>query len=121
MGKDYPRSARISAQIQQVISEILVKKTKDPRLSGVSITDVRMSSDLSVASIYFSMHDANDKKKQDADKGFKSAKGFFKKVIGSQLKLRYTPELKFYYDTTLEHGEKIDKLLNELKEKENWS
>lgn len=120
MNKDYPRSARIGTQIQQVISEILVKKTKDPRLSGVTITDVRMSSDLSCANIYFSVTRGDSKKQEDAQKGFKSARGFFKKVIGSQLKLRYTPELKFFYDTTLENGQKIDELLNALKEQENW-
>ncbi|MGM0417216.1 MAG: 30S ribosome-binding factor RbfA [Thermodesulfobacteriota bacterium] len=121
MNKDYPRSARIGVQIQEVISEILVKKTKDPRLSGVSITDVKMSGDLTCAYIYFTVSRVEKKSAKDAEKGFQSAKGFFKKMIGSQLKIKYTPELRFYYDTVLDYGEKIDNLVESLNTDENSS
>lgn len=121
MNKDYPRSARIGSQIQEVVSEILVKKVKDPRLSGVAVTDVRMSGDLSCAYIYFCVYENSKKVVENAEKGFNSAKGFFKKVVGNQLKLRYTPELKFIFDSTLENARRMDDLLKTLKEKENWS
>jgi ribosome-binding factor A len=121
MNKDYPRSARIGTQIQAIVSEVLIKKTKDPRLSGVSITDVKMNGDLSCAYVYFTVTGADDKKIKEAQKGFKSAKGFFKKKIGSELKLRYTPDLKFYYDSVLDSGQRMEELLKSLKETENWS
>ena len=121
MNRDYPRSARIAKQIQEVISEVIVKKTKDPRLRNVGITDVKMSSDLSCAFVYFSVTGAGKKEIKEAESGFKSAKGFLKKTIGVQLKLRYTPELKFHYDTVLDNGQRIDDLLKTLKRKENWS
>lgn len=119
--KDYPRSARIGNQIQQVVSDVLRKKTKDPRLHDVGITAVKMSSDLSKAYIYFALSIPGKKAKKDAEAGFKSAKGFLKKTIGKELNLRYIPELNFLYDSALDNGQKIDDLLKSLKEKENWS
>ncbi len=121
MNKDYPRSARIGSQIQEVVSEILVKKIKDPRLSGAAVTDVRMSGDLSCAYIYFSVYGSGKEVVENAEKGFKSAKGFFKKAVGNQLHLRYTPDLKFIFDFTIENARRMDELLKTLKEKENWS
>jgi len=121
MVRDYPRSARIASQIQEVVSEALIKKIKDPRLADASITEVRMSSDLSYAYIYFSISFPSPKKVKDAEKAFYKAKGFFKKNLGQSLNLRYIPELKFEYDTVLENGQKIDQLLKSLKEKEHWS
>lgn len=121
MGRDYPRSARISAQIQEVISGVIVKKTKDPRLQNVGITGVKMSKDLSCAYIYFSVTGTGKKRIDEAQAGFNSAKGFLKKVVGSELKLRYTPELKFQYDAVLDSGQRMDDLLKKLKEEENWS
>ncbi|MGE4519783.1 MAG: 30S ribosome-binding factor RbfA [Desulfobacteraceae bacterium] len=121
MNKDYPRSARIGTQIQAIVSEVLIKKTKDPRLSGVSITDVKMNGDLSCAYIYFAVTGTGEKRIKEAMSGFKSAKGFFKKKIGTELKLRYTPELKFYYDSVLDSGQRMEDLLKSLKETENRS
>eukprot|EP00767_Chilomastix_cuspidata_P000024 gnl/Chilomastix_cuspidata/10049.p2 GENE.gnl/Chilomastix_cuspidata/10049~~gnl/Chilomastix_cuspidata/10049.p2 ORF type:complete len:129 (+),score=11.09 gnl/Chilomastix_cuspidata/10049:1429-1815(+) len=121
MSKDYPRSARIGSQIQEVVSEILVKKTKDPRLSGVAITAVKMSGDLSSAYVYFSVYSDDKKAIKDAENGFKSAKGFFKKVVGNQLKLRYTPELKFMFDSTMENARRMEDLLKTIKKEEDWS
>ncbi|MDY0360467.1 MAG: 30S ribosome-binding factor RbfA [Desulforegulaceae bacterium] len=119
MNKDYPRSARIGTQIQAIVSEVLIKKTKDPRLFGVSITDVKMNGDLSCAYVYFAVTGANEKKIKEVQSGFKSAKGFFKKVIGTEIKLRYTPDLKFYYDSVLDQGQKMDELLRSLNKAEN--
>lgn len=121
MNKDYPRSARIGTQIQAIVSEVLIKKTKDPRLSSVSITDVKMNADLSCAYVYFAVTGTGDKRIKEALNGFKSAKGFFKKKIGTELKLRYTPDLKFYYDSVLDTGQKMDELLKSLNKEENRS
>jgi len=121
MNKDYPRSARIGTQIQAIVSEVLIKKTKDPRLSGVSITDVKMSADLACAYVYFAVTGTGEKRIKEAQNGFKSAKGFFKKKIGTELKLRYTPDLRFYYDSVLDSGQRMEELLKSLKETENRS
>jgi len=119
MAKDYPRSARIGTQIQVIVSEVLIKKTKDPRLSGVSITDVKMTSDLSCAYVYFAVTGTGEKRIKEALKGFKSAKGFFKKTIGTELKLRYLPDLRFYYDSVLDSGQRMEELFKSLKPSEN--
>ncbi|MDY0131059.1 MAG: 30S ribosome-binding factor RbfA [Desulforegulaceae bacterium] len=121
MAKDYPRSARIATQIQVIVSEVLIKKIKDPRLSGASITAVKMNKDLSSAYVYFAVTGADKNKAKEAEKGFHSAKGFFKKKIGTELKLRYIPELKFFYDTVLDNGQKMEELFKSLKKTENRS
>jgi len=112
--KPFARSDRVGGQIQKVLSEILLKKVKDPRLENASITDVRMSRDLRIARIYFV---ASGKKQsiEEAAEGFKSALGYVKRTLARQLGLRYMPELKFFYDESFEYGSHIDDVLKALR------
>ena len=112
--KPFARSDRVSGQIQKVLSEILLKKIKDPRLENASITDVKMSRDLRIARIYF-VASGNKKSMEDAVEGFKSALGYVKRTLASQLGLRYMPELKFFYDESFDYGSQIDKVLKAVK------
>ena len=112
--KPFARSDRVSGQIQKVLSEILLKKIKDPRLENASITDVKMSRDLRIARIYF-VASGNKKSMEDAVEGFKSALGYVKRTLARQLGLRYMPELKFFYDESFDYGSQIDKVLKAVK------
>jgi len=112
--KPFARSDRVSGQIQKVLSEILLKKIKDPRLEKASITDVKMSRDLRIARIYF-VAPGNQKSLEEAAEGFKSALGYVKRTLARRLGLRYMPDLKFFYDESFDYGSRIDKVLKAVK------
>ena len=107
------RPHRVGDQILKEISSLLLLKVKDPRLKGVTITDVKVSKDLRHAHVYYSLF-GQDAQKEHAQAGFESARGFIRKVIGEKLHLRYVPDIQFRYDVSLEYGQKIDKLLEEV-------
>ena len=87
---------------------------KDPRASMAFITGAKVSDNLSVANIYFSvMEDSADK--QEVLKGLERAKGFMRTALAKRLKLRRIPELNFMFDTALERGYKVDEVLREIK------
>lgn len=120
MGKGY-RAERLGGEIKKVISELLLKDIKDPRLSGfVSISAVEVTADYSYATLYVSILDnpGNDvieeERKQEVLDAFKSAKGLIRKEIGRQIKLRHVPDILFKIDTSLEYGRHISRVLAEL-------
>jgi ribosome-binding factor A len=97
-----------------VLSDVLLKRIKDPRLKSATITDVKISRDLRIARIYFTTN--GDKKSvEEAIEGFKSAIGYVKRTLAGQLGLRYMPELRFFYDESFDYGSHIDKILKEVK------
>jgi ribosome-binding factor A len=111
--KPFARSDRVGGQIQKVLSDLLLRRVKDPRLKSASITGVKMSRDLRIARVYFITSD----KKNTVDKtieGFKSALGYVKYKLAAELGLRYMPELRFFYDESFEYGVHIDNLLNRI-------
>ena len=107
------RAERVGDQILREISDLLLRKVKDPRLTGITLTEVRVSKDLKNASVYYSLY-AEGEKREQAQKGFESAQGFIRKEIGERLHLRYVPKIRFTYDTSLEYGQRIDMLLDKL-------
>ncbi|MFO7970814.1 MAG: 30S ribosome-binding factor RbfA [Desulfobacterales bacterium] len=112
--KPFARSDRVGGQIQKILSEILLKKVKDPRLKNISITDVKLSRDLRIARVYFVIS-GNRKNIEDALEGFQSAIGYVKRGLARQLGLRYMPDLKFFYDESFDYGSHIDNVLKALK------
>jgi ribosome-binding factor A len=112
MPRDFPRSRRIEDQIQRILSDVLRTAVSDPRLSAVIITAVKISKDLSVARVYYSVLQA-DGETQPLDKVFKSALGFLRSRLASQLTLRRVPELRFVLDETGSHARDMDKLIAE--------
>ena len=112
--KPFARSDRVCGHIQKALSDILLKKIKDPRLEFATITNVKMSRDLRIARIYFTT--TGDKKSaEEALEGFKSAIGYVKRTLAGQLGLRYMPELNFFYDESFDYGSHIDKILKDVK------
>ena len=107
------RSHRVGDQILREISNLLLRKLRDPRLKGITLTDVRMSKDLRHAYVYYSLF-GQDEQKKEAQAGFESAKGFIRREIGERLHLRYTPDIQFKYDISLEYGQKMERLLKKI-------
>ena len=115
------RQGRMGEEIRKIISDLLFKGLKDPRLSAmISITAVEVTSDGSYATVYLSVLGMNsDSEKaaaqqQDTLDALNSAKGFIRKEIGRQIKLRHVPDLIFKIDKSLEYGRHIDELISTL-------
>ena len=108
--RSFNRSDRVGAHIKETLSELLLKKIKDPRLDMVTITDVEVSTDLKNAVIFFSVS-ANPDKVDAALEGFSSAHGYIKRTLAAELGLRYMPKIRFDYDKSFDYGAKINKLL----------
>ncbi len=117
MKLSYKRTDRLADLIRAELSDIILRKTKDPRVSLVTITGVDLSDDLHTAKVYFSVM-GTEKECQDAAEGLRSATGFIRKTLGSRLEIRYVPDIEFIYDQSFEYGERIDRLLKKIKEEE---
>lgn len=113
------RINRISEEVRKEISNIVQNELKDPRLPKlISITAVNVTKDLRYAKVYTSVM-GTDEEKKNAIEGLKSAAGFIRREIGHRVQLRYTPELLFELDNSIEQGVHIAKLIeNTMKEKE---
>jgi len=111
--KPFPRSDRVSGHIQRVLSEVLQKDVKDPRLEMIIITGVKMSRDLRVARIYYATSEGG-KNTTEVTEGFKSALGYVKRQLSRELGLRYMPDLKFLYDESFDYGSHIDEILKTI-------
>jgi ribosome-binding factor A len=109
----YSRADRVSGLIQEVLSNLLKKDIHDPRLRMVTITNVKMSRDLKLARIYFSIY-GGENKTEAAAKGFESARGFIKRSLARRLGLRYMPDLTFFYDESFDYGTHIEELLKSI-------
>ncbi|MBQ3924568.1 MAG: 30S ribosome-binding factor RbfA [Firmicutes bacterium] len=126
MGKGY-RQGRMSGEIQKIISHMLLRELKDPRLDGmVSITAVDVTSDGSYATVYVTVFEPglDDEKlaerQDEVIEALGRAKGLMRKEIGRSMKLRHTPELIFKIDRSMEYGRHMDEVIrNVMKEQEN--
>lgn len=99
----------------QVISEAYRNELSDPRLKGVQLTAAEMTADLQVLKIYYYV-DGPDGDKKRAHTGLQSAKGYLKKVIADNLVLRFIPDIRFYFDEGIEKAERLDRILDSLKQ-----
>ncbi|SHI04488.1 ribosome-binding factor A [Sporobacter termitidis DSM 10068] len=106
---------RINEDIQRVMSSLL-RNVKDPRVNQgmTSITAVDTTGDLRYCKIYLSVMGLQSEK--ELMKGLKSAAGYLRRELGNSLQLRYTPELIFQLDRSIEHGANISKILNKLED-----
>ena len=110
------RIGRINEEIQRELAA-LFRTVKDPRVHGlVSITHVETTPDLRYAKVYVSF--LQEDRAAEALKGLKSAGGYLRRELGRALSLRYTPELVFQADDSIDKGTHILKLLNDIERKE---
>ncbi len=111
MSKRYQR--RVSGLIRTHLTNLLRRKASDSRLQMVTITGVEITSDASRANVHFSVLGGGDARAEAQD-GLDGAAGWLRHELGQRLRLRNTPELIFRYDPSLEHGERIASILDEL-------
>ncbi len=110
---NFKRSEKVAEAVHEFISELLIKGLKDPRIGFVTVTGVKVTDDLHLATVYFSVVGSDDEKKS-SEKGLNSAKGFIRKELGRNLRLRYIPDIIFKYDNSLDYGQRIETIIQEI-------
>jgi ribosome-binding factor A len=111
------RVARVSSLIKREVSQMLLNEIKDDRVGAgmVSITDVDVSGDLQHAKIFVSIYGTEEAKLETME-GLKSSVGYVRRELGSRMRLRRTPSIVFVEDTSLERGDKMLNLLNQISQ-----
>ncbi len=109
------RLKRIQDQIQRVLTEILESKVDDPRVDGVYVTDVSVDRELDFANIYVSSL-AGESQAEDLLAGLEKASSFIRFNLSQEIKLRAMPKLRFYWDDTPQKADRIESLLNEIRQ-----
>jgi ribosome-binding factor A len=108
------RPERVAERIKREAADILETTLRDPRLGRmVSITDVEVTHDLSMARVFVSMLEQGEAREQ-AMKALASAAGFIRRQLAPRLGLREVPELRFVLDTSMERGARVDDILRRL-------
>ncbi|MDN6293497.1 MAG: 30S ribosome-binding factor RbfA [Alkalibacterium gilvum] len=110
------RVGRVSQEIQKEVTDILLKRVRDPRVEGVTVTGVDVTGDLQQATVFYSTLSDDKDSISETQRGLVKATGLIKKELGSRLSLYKTPELTFARDESVAYGSRIDQLLNKLKE-----
>ena len=105
------RTERVGALLRQAVARMLLREIKDPRLKGVTITQVMMSADLRHARIFYRVASPGAEPGM-AEQGFERAAAYIQGAIGRGLGLRYTPELHFVFDAGIDRARRLEALLS---------
>lgn len=117
MSKNEARLGRVNEELMKAISHIITYELKNPDVTGmISVTRVKVTPDLKYAKVYVSL--LNSKSIEKTMKGLKESAGFMRSQVAKTVNLRITPELVFEYDDSMEHGEKIDNLLEQISKQD---
>ncbi len=109
----YKRSQRVSDLLRQEIADIIMRKVKDPRIGFVTVTGVDLSDDLKIARVYVSC--LKEEEREATLDILNSAKSFIRSEVGKRVRMKVLPSIEFRFDESLGYGDRIDKLLKEIK------
>lgn len=109
------RSERVAGEVQRILIEVLYGEINDPRIPHLlSVNEVKMNRDLSLATVYVSTL-GDDKEKKDMMEGLNQAKGFLRSRVAEGINLRVAPDLRFVLDESLERGNRISALIDQVR------
>ena len=111
------RQIQVAEELQQIVSVLIQRELKDPRIGFVTVTQVEVTQDLKYARIFVSVMGTPEEQKATMD-ALTSGRGFIRREIASRLEIRAVPEIQFRLDRGIEYSDRINRLLNELKEAE---
>lgn len=111
--KQTPRTRKLNETVREAVASILLDDISDPRLELVTVTTARVSSDLMVANIYVTAH-GDDERYAEVLAGLESAKGRIRSLLGRRVKMRFTPELHFFIDDSVDEGMRINEALKNV-------
>lgn len=111
---DYQRADRVAELLVELISDLLRKEIRDPRINTVTVTGAKVSKDLRHARIFFNLLGRSEDRRA-VSAGLKSATGFIRSKVAKQLNLRFVPTIEFFYDESEDEARRIEDLLNRIK------
>jgi len=112
----YKRSQRVGDLVREEVADIIMYRLKDPRIGFVTVTGVDMSPDMKNARVYVSVLKEEDRELTlDI---LNSSKSFIRSLLSKRLRMKFIPTVEFRFDTSIEYGYKIDKLLKEIKDRD---
>ena len=109
----FNRNARLEGEIRAVLAQMLQQEINDPRLTGVTVSVVRLSADRSHARVFFSLI-GDDELERSAGDGFDAAGSFLRRELGRRMRLRTVPTLEFERDTSYEYGDRMERVFQKL-------
>ena len=107
------RLQRIAERIREELSEMLVRNLSDPRLKSVFVTDVKVDRELSHADVFVSALEGSSRSREVVQ-GMASAAGYIRKELAGRVELRAFPRLRFHWDPTPEHADRIERIITDL-------
>ncbi len=110
----YKRSERVADLLRQEISNIILRRMKDPRIEFVTVTDVGLTKDLKFARVFVSVLDKDVT--QRTLQILNGASHFIRHEVAKKVRMKFIPQIEFFEDKSLDYGEKIDRLLEQVKE-----
>jgi ribosome-binding factor A len=113
----YKRSQRVSDLLRKEIADIIMYKLKDPRIGFITVTGVDVTDDIKIARIYVSI--LKDEERKTTIEILNSAKSFIRSELSKRLRMKFIPSIEFRLDTSIEYGDKIERLLKEAGEGES--
>ncbi len=108
------RAKRVAELMKEEISTLIQRDLRNPNIGLVTITEVRLTDDLSYARVFVSVYGENEKTSRSL-KGLRKASGFIRSELSKRIRLRHFPEIKFFWDSSIEQGAKITKLLEKIE------
>jgi ribosome-binding factor A len=114
--KGFKRTDRVGSLMRDILSETLLTSVGDPRVRDVTITRVTVTADFSLARVYVRALGADQGGREEALKGLASARGFLRAEVGQRIRLLRVPQLEFHYDDLPEEIERVERILDSLKQ-----
>jgi len=108
------RPKRLALQIQQEVSLLISRNMKDRRIGFVTVTGVRLSPDLRHAKIFISEMSSSESGKKETLEILNRATGWIRRELGQKIRVKFIPDIEFLADLSLDYGEKIDRLIDEI-------
>lgn len=108
------RPSRVGDQIRAELAELLTREVHDPGIGFLTITSVKVSADLQQARVYYTSI-GDQKARKESARALNRATPFLRRQVGQRLRLKRVPELTFFYDESIEQGDRVEKILQELQ------
>ena len=112
------RHGRVQQEILRSVTDILQKEVNDPPVQGITVTEVELTGDLQDATVYYSSLNEDPQENENIQKGLDKATGLVQSQVGQRLTTYHTPRLVFKRDKSIATGNRIDELLNQIKDQD---
>jgi ribosome-binding factor A len=112
------RSKRVADQIKNELGWLIEKKLSDPKKGFITLTRVKLSPDLKLANIYYSVL-GDQTTRQQSGNTLNKANHFLRRELGRKVKLKYLPELRFFYDDSLDYSAHISSIIKKIHDDED--